>query len=660
MNRSTIPLAALLVFCASAAATDYTLLTAGAPAKALIPSAANGGNAPGYQWQLETEPADLASWLTGTTGVGYDSNPGGGGDYTPHIGLNVAAMMNTNGSVFIRIPFTVSAAERPLFKGLTLRMRYDDGFVVWINGTKVSSVLEPASLAWNSNTLSGSTHDANLTAWEDFNISQHLSLLHDGENLLAIQGLNSANDSSDLLVVPQMLATDVVPPAEPHWPAPVFTEVPGVGQRARPVAIRHAGDGTGRLYMVEQGGRIQMLTGATISLFLDINARVLSNSDTGGGNEQGLLGLAFPPGYAQSRRFYVSYTRSDRALQLSRFRTLAANPNAGDPDSEQILLTIPHAANTNHNGSDIHFGDDGYLYYSTGDGGGGGDTQNNAQNPLSLLGKMLRLDVEGHAGGGSLLPADNPWPLSTDGVADQIYHLGLRNPWRWSFDRVTGDMWIGDVGQDISYEEVDVIPGNVPAKNFGWRRREGMHDFNLSQPYGPGTLTEPVVEKSGGDVSVTGGYVYRGLKFPRMYGFYFYGDYASGRFYGVAQDAGGTWRSSTLRTDCNSVSTFGEDEAGELYWANLSSGRVYRIDDGGSDSQFLRVVSHSVDPNGRATFTWGAANGESYVPEVSTDMVNWSPAGPVQTGTATFRLTFTEAADPPPGTGRRYFRAREL
>src|SRR5688572_12004733 len=126
---------------------------------------------------------------------------------------------------------------------------------------------------------------------------------------------------------------------------------------------------------------------------------------------------------------------------------------------------------------------------------------------------MLRLDVEGHAGGGSLIPASNPWASTTDGVADQIYHIGLRNPWRWSFDRLTGDMWIGDVGQDTSYEEIDFIPGNTPGLNFQWRRREGLHDYNAGTAYGPGTITEPIMEKTGGDVSVTGGYVYRGLRF---------------------------------------------------------------------------------------------------------------------------------------------------
>lgn len=669
MKHCVVSVTALALCLAPAGATDFTMLNAGASAQALIPSAANGGNAAGYQWWLELPPANIGSWLSGNTGVGYDANTATGGNYLPHIGLNVGAMQNVNGSVFVRIPFTVDPAQRPLFKSLALRMRYDDGFVAWINGTKVASAGEPATLAWNSFALNGQSHDANLTGWEDFDITQHLSLLHDGANLLAIQGLNANNPSTDLLVGLQLVATDITPPPQPRWPAPVFVEVPGVGARTRPVAIAHAGDGSGRLFIVEQAGVIQMLSGTTVAPFLDINARVLGNNDTtsnpAGGNEEGLLGLAFPPGFAQSGRFYVAYTRLDRGLQLSRFSLMAGNPNAGDPNSEQILLTIPHPIESNHNGSDIHFGSDGYLYYSTGDGGGGGDTPNNAQNPLKLLGKMLRLDVEGQAAGGSLIPPSNPWASPTDGVSDEIYHMGLRNPWRWSFDRETGDMWIGDVGQGL-YEEVDFIPGNTPGLNFGWHRREGLHNYDLSNPYWPGTVVvEPITEKthSEGDVSVTGGYVYRGLKFPRMTGTYFYGDYGSDRLYGLRKDDAGAWRVTTLRTDCTAVSAFGEDEAGELYWANNSSGRVYRIDDGGSDSQYLKIVSHSVDPaNGRVTFTWGAATSKDYVPEVSTDGVAWTGAGPPQTAAASnnFRLTYTEPADPAAGTTRRFFRAREL
>lgn len=659
MTPRFLPIAAFLAFVSSAAATDFTLLNAGAPAKAFIPTAAQN-NASGYVWRTEPDPANIASWISGTTGVGYDTDPAGGGDYTPHIGLNVGAMRTVNGSVFIRIPFTVNAAQRTLFQSLTLQMRYEDGFVAWINGTKVTSAGEPATLDYNSLALNGTAINANLTGWTDFDITQHLGLLHDGVNMLAIQGLNATTGSSDLLMVPQLVATDL---PQPRWPAPVFTQITAFGPRTRPTAIRNAGDGSGKLYLVEQRGRISYLSGGVMTAFMNIHARVRANTDdnllTEGGNEQGLLGLAFPPGFAQSRRFYVAYTGTGGTLTLSRFRTQAVNPAVGDDTSEQILLTVAHSDASNHNGCDIHFGTDGLLYWSTGDGGVQGDPANNAQNSALLLGKMLRLDVEGHATGGSLIPASNPWASTADGVMDQIYHFGLRNPWRFSFDRLTGDMWIGDVGQN-TYEEVSMVPGNTPGMNFEWRRREGLHDYSLTFPYGPGALVAPVVEKPRNDVSVTGGFVYRGRAFPRMNGIYFFGDYGSGRFYGVQQDTTGAWRPTTLRTDCNAVSTFGEDEAGELYWANSSAGSVWRIDDGGSDRAYLSIVSQSITPAGRVTFTWGVANGRGYVPEVSTDMVNWAPAGPVQNGTATFRLTFTESADPPAGTSRRYFRAREL
>jgi len=660
------PLFPLCLAVSCATATDYPLLNTAAPASAFVPTAANAG----LVWNQEADPANIASWLTGNTGVGYDTATGSGGNYLPHIGINVQSGMNgISGTVYIRVKFNVAAAQRPLFRTLALRMRYDDGFVAWINGTRVASNLEPGTLAWNS--LASGDHAADLSGWEDFDITQHLGLLHDGENTLAIQGLNAGINSSDLLIVPTLVATDNPPPPPVRWPAPAFTEVPGAGQRTRPVAIRNAGDGSGKLYIVEQRGVISVLNGAALSTFLDIDARVRGNND--GGNEEGLLGLAFSPNFAQSRRFYVTYNNSGTtvatptapsvaagSLVLSRFTTLAANPAVADPNSEQILLTIPHPSNTNHNGSDIHFAKDGLLYWATGDGGSGGDPPNNAQNPNSLLGKMLRLDVEAHATGGALIPASNPWSAPGDGVADAIYHLGLRNPWRWSFDRLTGDLWIGDVGQDTSWEEIDFVAGNPPGLNFQWRKREGLHDYSTSTAYGPGIITDPILEKSGGDISVTGGFVYRGRAYPRMNGLYFYGDYGSGRFYGVQQDSAGTWRSHTFALTTNSVSSFGEDEAGELYWANLSTGRIYRITDSASDSAYLSILSQNISPAGRLTFTWGAASDRSYVPEVSTDMVNWTAAGPAQAGNATFRLTFAESADPPAGTGRRYFRAREL
>jgi glucose/arabinose dehydrogenase len=643
-------------------ATDFPLLNTSAPASAYVPTSADAG----LVWNQEADPANIDSWLTGTTGIGYDTATGTGGNYIPHIGINVqSGMSGINGTVYARIKFSVSAAQRPLFRTLMLRMRYDDGFVAWINGTRVAAFNDPATLTWNS--LATQDHAADLTGWEDFDITQHLNLLHDGENTLAIQGLNSGINSSDVLIVPTLVATDIAPP---RWPAPAFTEVPGVGQRTRPVAIRNAGDGSGKLYIVEQRGVISVLSGTTLSTFLDINARVRGNND--GGNEEGLHGLAFPPGFAQSRRFYVTYNNFNTtvatptapsvpagSLVLSRFTTQAANPALADPNSEQIILTIPHPTNTNHNGGDIHFAKDGLLYWGTGDGGSGGDPPNNAQNPNSLLGKMLRLDVEAHAGGGALIPASNPWAAAGDGVADAIYHLGLRNPWRWSFDRSTGDLWIGDVGQD-AYEEISFASGNSPGLNFQWKRMEALHNYSTSTGYGPGIVTEPLIEKPRTDISITGGFVYRGPAFPRLNGIYFFGDYGSGRFYGAQKDLNGAWRNTTFTTPTPSITTFGEDETGELYWANGSTGRVYRITDSGSDSAYLSIVTHSISPAGRLTFTWGAASDRSYVPEVSTDLVTWTPAGPEQAGNATFRLTFSETADPPAGTGRRYFRAREL
>jgi glucose/arabinose dehydrogenase len=432
-----------------------------------------------------------------------------------------------------------------------------------------------------------------------------------------------------------------------------------IGTRAEPVAIRHAGDGSNRLFIVERAGRLQVLNAAgTLSLFMNITTSVRST-----GGEQGLLGLAFPPGFAAKQYFYVAYTRQpDGALTLARYRTDAINPAIGDPASGAIILTIPHAANSNHNGCDIAFGPDGFLYWSTGDGGGAGDTANNAQNPTQLLGKMLCLDVEGSVGGPApyLIPLTNPWAAATDGVADEILHLGLRNPWRFSFDRRTGDLWLSDVGQSTA-EEVNRTPRGTLGLNYGWRRREGMNNFDLSQPMGVGVVTEPLLQilASAGNRSITGGYVSRGARFPRMDGIYFFGDYVAGRLYATQPDRNGVWRQATLRTDAAAISTFGEDEAGGLYWANVANGRVYRIEDD-RDAAYLTILSHSTNPAGQVTFTFGTAIGKTYICEVSNDLATWSPVGSSIVGTAAFQATFNEPTLPPTGIVRRYWRAREL
>ena len=339
----------------------------------------------------------------------------------------------------------------------------------------------------------------------------------------------------------------------------------------QPVFVGHAGDNTNRLFVVERVGRIRvLLPGASMGIvFLDIEASVLSNS-----SERGLLGLAFHPQYATNRRFFVFYTRKpDGALRISEFRA-TADPNFAD-HIERPLLTIPHAAAGNHNGGMIAFGTDGLLYIATGDGGGANDTQNNAQNLDSLLGKILRINV--NTASGYLIPSSNPFAGSTAG-RDEIYAYGLRNPWRFSVDRSTGQLWVGDVGQGAK-EEVDTPI--VSGGNYGWRVFEGTNctTNQSSSACIPANYVAPVIEyaHAGGRCSVTGGYVYRGSKGTLTPGTYVYGDFCTGEVF--ASTSGVQTR---LFDTSQMISTFGEDQAGELYLVGYATGAIYR---------FIRVQS---------------------------------------------------------------------
>ena len=343
-----------------------------------------------------------------------------------------------------------------------------------------------------------------------------------------------------------------------------------------PVGIGHAGDGSNRIFVVEQGGRIRIVKGGVLqpSPFLDIATRISS------GGERGLLGLAFPPDYARKGYFYVNYTNPAGDTVVSRFRRSASNADAADPASEQILLTVAQPF-ANHNGGQLAFGpSDRMLYVGMGDGGSGGDPGNRAQNPAELLGKILRLDTETGRPFTYTSPASNPF-LTAAGFRPEIWALGVRNPWRFSFDRATFDLYIADVGQG-SFEEIDYQPASSRGgENYGWRIMEGTHCFNPN-PCGTAGLTLPVVEygHGAGDCSVTGGYVYRADTFPRMKGLYFYGDFCSGRIWSLKKD-GSAWQSTLLLDTSIQISAFGEDEAGNLYVASYGGGEIYPLVDNG-------------------------------------------------------------------------------
>ncbi|MCC6301434.1 MAG: PQQ-dependent sugar dehydrogenase [Gammaproteobacteria bacterium] len=342
----------------------------------------------------------------------------------------------------------------------------------------------------------------------------------------------------------------------------------------QPVQITHAGDGSGRLFIVERRGTIVALeTGTSLRTpFLDISDRVGSN-----GGEQGLLGIAFPPDYATKGYFYADYTDTGGDTVVARFHRLGANPDTADPDSEEILLRVaqPYA---NHNGGQLAFGPDGYLYIALGDGGSGGDPQGNGQSLATLLGKILRIDVEQDPGAEAyLVPPDNPF-VGVTGARPEIWAYGLRNPWRFSFDRLTGELYIADVGQS-RYEEIDVQPAAGGGENYGWNLMEGMHCYPANVPTCDTTgLTPPVAEYShdGGDCSVTGGFVYRGAEYPGLQGTYLYGDFCSGRIRGLRRN-GAAWDNRLLLESALRLSAFGEDEHGDLYLADYADGSIYKI-----------------------------------------------------------------------------------
>jgi glucose/arabinose dehydrogenase len=412
-----------------------------------------------------------------------------------------------------------------------------------------------------------------------------------------------------------------------------------VGGFSSPVGVTHAGDGSGRIFVVEQGGRIRVVkSGAAMTApFLDISTRISS------GGERGLLGLAFPYDYARRGYFYVDYTNPSGDTVISRFRVSASNPDAADPASEQILLTIAQPF-ANHNGGQLAFGRDGYLYVGMGDGGSGGDPGNRAQNPAELLGKILRIDVETGRPYTYTVPASNPF-VGRAGFRPEIWALGVRNPWRFSFDRLTADLFIADVGQG-AFEEVDFQPASSRGgENYGWRIMEGTHCFNPN-PCDMTGLTLPVVEygHAAGDCSVTGGYVYRASMFPRMRGLYFYGDFCSGRIWALRHESSGAW-TNTLLLDTNiQLSAFGEDEAGNLYAASYGSGQIFQVVDNGP-TQTPNPTPTPEIKFGSPTFITTEPSGGAVIPVVRSGdtTVRLSVDYATSDGTASERKDYTTA-----------------
>jgi glucose/arabinose dehydrogenase len=363
-----------------------------------------------------------------------------------------------------------------------------------------------------------------------------------------------------------------VPTPLPALPSPTSVQtlpdastaswVPVVSGLRQPVDLQHAGDG--RLFVVERPGLIRILRAGQLEPdpFLDLRDRVGA-----GGSEQGLLGLAFHPRFAENGYVYVDYTDQRGNTVIARYQ---ASADRADSASESIVLRVdqPYA---NHNGGALAFGPDGFLYIGMGDGGSGGDPQGNAQSLQSLLGKILRLDID--HGSPYAIPPDNPYVGSGE-VYQEIWASGLRNPWRFAFDRLTGDLYIGDVGQNL-WEEIDMLPAGTPGgANFGWNVREGLHAYAGGATAG---FVDPVAEYGHDQgCAVTGGKVVRDAALPGWQGTYVYGDFCTGRVWGLRRAADGAWLNGLLFETGMSISAFGEDAAGQVYLLDYG-GAVYRL-----------------------------------------------------------------------------------
>ena len=326
----------------------------------------------------------------------------------------------------------------------------------------------------------------------------------------------------------------------------------------QPLFLTHAGDGTDRVFILEKTGTIKVLPSsrddATASDFLVLNDVVNDIA------EGGLLGLAFHPDYERNGRLYVNYTHGNFISRVSEFR-VSSNPDVVDRGSERVLFDVDQPA-VNHNGGQVDFGPDGMLYIGFGDGGAANDRFENGQDPTTLLATILRIDVDSRTGGLEYgIPPDNPFAANTDGWREEIWAYGLRNPWRFSFDRLTGDLWTGDVGQGAR-EEVDLI---VRGGNYGWNTMEGFLCFNPSSDCDQTGLVLPVIDYNRqAGVSVTGGYVYRGRR-GELTGVYVYGDFGSNRIWGLRYGNGFVETSAEIARSPSNIASFGEDAAGELY-----------------------------------------------------------------------------------------------
>lgn len=422
---------------------------------------------------------------------------------------------------------------------------------------------------------------------------------------------------------------------------PLYAQPPKISYQqifsglSAPTDIVNAHDGTNRLFVVQQGGTIKVWNGTTLSNFITISS-ILST-----GGERGLLSMAFHPGFngTTNRYFFVYYTNTSGNVEVSRYQTTEGDANTGDSATRTVIITIPHPTNANHNGGKLNFGPDGYLYFATGDGGSANDPPNNAQTGTVLLGKMLRIDID-HAGPAAhpnyAIPADNPY-VGSGTIADEIWNLGLRNPFRWSFDRANGNMWIGDVGQGAQ-EEVDYRPADSTGhNNFGWRCYEGYIHTPGIATCSPADYVPPVFAyvhpPNPPSIAITGGYVYRGLEYPDFNGYYIATEFYSGSVFLLWPNGNGGFDSSTQTGLQNNIPAFGEGEDGTLYAISESSNAAYKVvATGGSVLPVVLsafTVQHFPTYNEVKWTTASEQNTSRFYIEYSTDGSYYNRAGQV-------------------------------
>lgn len=411
--------------------------------------------------------------------------------------------------------------------------------------------------------------------------------------------------------------------------APLLSFQSLVTTLSEPVDVVNAGDGSNRLFIVEKPGRIRIYKNGALQTTPFLNISTLVTNDVGG--ERGFLSLAFHPAYATNRYFFVYYNNTAGNVNIARYQASATNPDSALPSSGVVLMTIIKPF-TNHNGGKLNFGKDGYLYFGTGDGGSGGDPNNNAQNGNSLLGKMIRIDVSNFALPSPYysIPPTNPY-VSDPTVLDEVYNKGLRNPWRWSFDRLTGDTWIADVGQS-AWEEVNYkATGTEAGANYGWRCYESNHTYNTTGCNAIGTYSFPIFEyphnNTTGGFSITGGYVYRGSEFSFLQGYYICADYVSGKAWLIKPNGSGGWN-TTIQTGAPSITGFGEAEDGTLYAVSLN-GTFYKVN--ATIPIPVKLLSFTAaKKNNLVALNWITTNEQNslqFEVEQSTDGINFSQAG---------------------------------